>query len=581
MSDINNKESINFNGLNHDQKVNCIKNLLYSKNLISALNIILEKEKKDLELINIIIDCSSDELIAKKIKENLYLNPDSSIKLYLYSKIISILSFYNKKIILKKLFDSLDNDLLKQIAIYEYTNKTEVSNSSEIFNKYCHKYKKEALEKLKNSDEEILELTMEFNKFNNLTNKKNNKVLISLIVVVVILLCSLIGYKWNLDTKILNKYKGTILPGIYLNDISLEGMNYKALSKLVESEAKKIMDGKITISNVNGSLDYSYNDVGIEVTPSVEEEIINYNKNISRFKRLSMIKNNKKYKTFKLEGSLNDEKLSEFMKKLSNDINKDAKEDSFYVDKNHNVVYDGGANGFTLNVSETKKEIESKLNKLSANTKVEAKGDIKKVDIKYDKYKEINKKVSTYTTYFANVGNRGHNIVHAASKLNGTLLMPGETFSYLKKVGPFTGNGYLPAPVYINSENATANGGGVCQLSSTLYMANLYAGLEIVSRRPHTFAATYVPKGLDATVYSPTTDYKFKNNYDYPIYVVSYVSGNYLTVDIWTNDKALGNYTYEPYSYYSNGGYEAYLKVFENGKYKTQRYLGRSKYKAH
>ena len=140
MSDINNKESINFNGLNHDQKVNCIKNLLYSKNLISALNIILEKEKKDLELINIIIDCSSDELIAKKIKENLYLNPDSSIKLYLYSKIISILSFYNKKIILKKLFDSLDNDLLKQIAIYEYTNKTEVSNSSEIFNKYCHKY---------------------------------------------------------------------------------------------------------------------------------------------------------------------------------------------------------------------------------------------------------------------------------------------------------------------------------------------------------------------------------------------------------------------------------------------------------
>ena len=176
MSDINNKESINFNGLNHDQKVNCIKNLLYSKNLISALNIILEKEKKDLELINIIIDCSSDELIAKKIKENLYLNPDSSIKLYLYSKIISILSFYNKKIILKKLFDSLDKDLLKQIAIYEYTNKTEVSNSSEIFNKYCHKYKKEALEKLKNSDEEILELTMEFNKFNNLTNKKNNKV---------------------------------------------------------------------------------------------------------------------------------------------------------------------------------------------------------------------------------------------------------------------------------------------------------------------------------------------------------------------------------------------------------------------
>ena len=134
-------------------------------------------------------------------------------------------------------------------------------------------------------------------------------------------------------------------------------------------------------------------------------------------------------------------------------------------------------------------------------------------EIKHEKLSSINKKISSYTTYFVNAGNRGHNINLASRRLNDTILMPGETFSYLKVVGPYgASNGYLPAPIYLNGDTATANGGGVCQLASTLYNAQLRAGLETVSRRGHTFAPNYVPKGLDATVYSTTTDYKFKNN---------------------------------------------------------------------
>ena len=137
----------------------------------------------------------------------------------------------------------------------------------------------------------------------------------------------------------------------------------------------------------------------------------------------------------------------------------------------------------------------------------------------------------------------------------------------------------MPAPIYLNSEVSTANGGGVCQLATTLYMTQLKAGLETVERRNHTFAPNYVPKGLDATVYSTTTDYKFKNNYDYPIYITSYINGNYLTVDIWTNDAALGGKTFEPYSVYSNGAYLSYLKTIENGVVTNIKYLGKSVYK--
>jgi len=194
-----------------------------------------------------------------------------------------------------------------------------------------------------------------------------------------------------------------------------------------------------------------------------------------------------------------------------------------------------------------------------------------KNEIKYESLASINKKVSTYTTYFANAGNRGHNINLASSRLNNTILMPGETFSYLKVVGPYgASNGYLPAPIYLNGDTATANGGGVCQLASTLYNAQLRAGLVTVSRRGHTFAPTYVPKGLDATVYSTTTDF-----------IVSYVKGNYLTVDIWTNENALGGKTYEPYSVASNGGWLAYLKTIEDGKVIENKYLDRSVYKVH
>ena len=112
-------------------------------------------------------------------------------------------------------------------------------------------------------------------------------------------------------------------------------------------------------------------------------------------------------------------------------------------------------------------------------------------------------------------------------------------------------------------------------------MAKLLAGLKTVSRKGHTFAPNYVPKGLDATVYSTTTDYKFKNEYSYPVYIVSYVKGNYLTVDIWSNSNAADGKTFEPYSVASNGGWLSYLRIKKDGKVIETKYLDRTVYKTH
>lgn len=580
------KENMDINLLDSTQKVNYVKNVLFNSEINDALDTLLKNEKKDLEVTKIIIDVLNEDLIINRIKQQCNLSDKESSKSFVYSRIIATLVFYNKTVILNSFFKFLSEEERKKIAFYEYQNKTDVSLNNKTFNKYCSKYKEDALKILKLDDTEVLLLDEEKERYNALSSKKIKKqrtFIPALMVLVVVMILGIIGYKLYDYNKMISRYNGLFYPGIYLNDIDLTGRKISDLKNILEEEKNRIQNGTMTVNNANGDYKFTYEEIGILVEDNnIEDDLTNYNNNLSFFKKVSMIKSNKKNKIFYMKATYDEKIVNNLMKTLEEKLNTDVRNDGIVVDDNHNVYYDKGVNGFTLDVSKTKVKIEKALANLTEETKVEASGHVVKNEVKYESLASINKKVSTYTTYFANAGNRGHNINLASSRLNNTILMPGETFSYLKVVGPYgASNGYLPAPIYLNGDTATANGGGVCQLASTLYMAQLKAGLQTVSRRGHTFAPTYVPKGLDATVYSTTTDFKFKNNYEYPVYIVSYVKGNYLTVDIWTNENALGGKTYEPYSVASNGGWLAYLKTIEDGKVIETKYLDRSVYKAH
>ena len=145
-------------------------------------------------------------------------------------------------------------------------------------------------------------------------------------------------------------------------------------------------------------------------------------------------------------------------------------------------------------------------------------------------------------TYMAGTANRRNNIRLAAKAVDGTILMPGETFSYNKTVGERTAaKGYKEATVYVAGQDKQELGGGICQLASAIYYCTLYADLQIVSRTNHRFAVTYVPYGLDATVAWPSLDYKFKNNTDYPIKISATTDGNDLIVKFY-GTRANDNY---------------------------------------
>lgn len=135
--------------------------------------------------------------------------------------------------------------------------------------------------------------------------------------------------------------------------------------------------------------------------------------------------------------------------------------------------------------------------------------------------------LSTFSTkYAASNRNRTTNLILAANKINGTVLMPGETFSYNKVVGARTiAAGYKEAPIYVQGRVEDGLGGGICQITSTLYNAVVYANLEITQRTNHQFVPSYVSASRDATVVYGALDFQFKNNRNYPIKLVCSVSG--------------------------------------------------------
>lgn len=145
--------------------------------------------------------------------------------------------------------------------------------------------------------------------------------------------------------------------------------------------------------------------------------------------------------------------------------------------------------------------------------------------------------LSSYTTWYkvAEI-DRTHNLTKAAGIINGVMVEPRQIFSFNQTVGPRSGvTGYRDALIIIGDKFEPGTGGGICQVSSTLYNACLLAGLEIVERYNHGLSVAYIPPGLDATVAYGLQDYRFKNNTDNPIYIRATAGAGKLTIGVYGN----------------------------------------------
>ena len=146
--------------------------------------------------------------------------------------------------------------------------------------------------------------------------------------------------------------------------------------------------------------------------------------------------------------------------------------------------------------------------------------------------------LSTYKTKHTNSAARNNNLELACASINGMLLNPGDVFDYNTALGKRTTEaGYKLAPAYSGGATVNELGGGICQVSSTLYYCALLADMQIVTRTAHSYVSNYIPYGMDATVSWGGPEFRFSNNTNYPIRLEAYVADGYVHISIIGTDE--------------------------------------------
>lgn len=276
----------------------------------------------------------------------------------------------------------------------------------------------------------------------------------------------------------------------------------------------------------------------IDLNYHIEEmvkEAFNYTRSsstIENIKRKSKL-NLKKEHNIKLKATYDEIKLSKKLEVICNKINVDAVYATFRVELTGELKTTKSKEGREVDLSRLKEDIYDMINK----KKIE---DINlpvitlypKVSTK--QVKSIDSVLGEFSTSFNNSTSRGSNIHVAGQQTSDILLMPGDTFSYNKCTGARNWvNGYKSAPVIVGGKVTNGEGGGVCQVSTTIYNAALMSGLTIDEVHNHSIPSRYVQRGRDATVSYGYTDLKFTNPFTNPVYIKNIVGNGAITSKIY------------------------------------------------
>lgn len=414
------------------------------------------------------------------------------------------------------------------------------------------------------------------------THKKNNKFIVLIIIVSILLL--LIA---TLSTifALINSNNNTILGGIYIGDVEVEGLTEEEAIKVLNEKYQE-QNKKEIILKINGEK-FSITPEQIEVTYNIEKSVseaykIGRDGNIFE-NNFDIIQTMLGEQKIEIEFSYNEELLENVLKGFNAKL-PNAMVDNTYCVEEDELIITPGVDGIEIDIDEAKQavinnikagnigEIEIKtkfskcpeidIEKIYSEVKTEPQNASYKtdpfeiiphkngIDFDIDEAKKVLSEeqeeyvikltiiepeihtneigeeafpdlLSSFSTKFDETNkSRSKNLKIAMEKLDGTVVMPGEVFSYNQTLGKRTAEqGYEYANGFAGGKVVPMLAGGICQISSTLYDAVLYANLNIVERHNHSFQATYVEPGKDATVVYGSLDFKFENTRNYPIMI--------------------------------------------------------------
>jgi vancomycin resistance protein YoaR len=434
------------------------------------------------------------------------------------------------------------------------------------------------------------------------------KLVIVIVAAVLLSVTAAVPIKYAHATE--QNWSNIIYPGVYIEGIDVSGKDVDEALRIIEEKVERpILTKIIQIKTEGKTYTLNYKDLHAEYnTEDVVKSAFNYGKEGNMIEKYMMIKSAAR-KQFDLNLSYNEQIINDLVDRISQDINREPIDAKVSV-VDGNVQISSEINGSRLLKDKLMQDIKEQINGELAvgNIQIDAPVEAVRANITSDKLSSVNARISSFGTNFSTSNyNRMKNIELATKSINGTLLMPGETFSFNETVGMRTRErGFLEAGVIINDKIESGLGGGICQVSSTLYNTMLRANIKAVERRNHSLPLGYVGKGLDATVDWGTIDYKFTNTLNYPIYIEGYVrnknvyfnfySGKELakytyemTTEVYDTTEPVVKYTEDPNRYEDeeevvkkpSTGYKlkVYRKTYENGKLIKTELISRDTYK--
>ena len=345
------------------------------------------------------------------------------------------------------------------------------------------------------------------------------------------------------------QWNSLILPTVKIENENLTGKTKKEAQMIIKDKySSQVIKKKINIVTENKKyiLDYSTIDAKYNIDEAIEQAI-SYGKDMNMFQKYKAIKIPVETK-IKLKFEYNNKSVDKMLEKIVKDTNRKPVNATITMVSSGQFKVTKEIVGKQLETEKLKNNIKSKINGTLSEAVISIAAPVKEIKPKISAatLNAINTKISEFSTNFESSSEgRATNIDLSTKSINGTLLMPGDVFSFNDVVGQRTAEkGYQAAGVIVGDKIEQGLGGGICQVSSNLYNAILGTELISLERTHHTFPSHYVPIGQDATVDYGNLDYKFKNTFKYPIYIEGFISNRNIYFNIYSN-ATLTKRTYE------------------------------------
>lgn len=337
-----------------------------------------------------------------------------------------------------------------------------------------------------------------------------------------------------------------ILDNIYIGEVAVGGMSGDEAKQAVDAYVDEVKNTKFTLSVNDKSITATAGQLGVEwENTGVVEEAVMIGKSgslITRYKDKKDLEHEPK--KLELTFGTDEADIKKYLTANAKKVNQEAV-DGGLVRENGSFTITGGKEGIAVNVEQSAKTIASYISDEwdTKEASIALSADVVQPRGSKEQLSKVKDVLGTFSTdYSSSSSGRAMNVSNGCSLINGTLLYPGDVFSVYETVSPFDAeHGYALAGSYENGTVVETYGGGICQVSTTLYNAVIRAELKITERYAHSMIVNYVKPSMDAAIAGTIKDLKFENNTDAPIYIEGVTGGGVITFTVYGEETRSPN----------------------------------------